>query len=45
MSLSKSELKIQLRSSSKQIPFNVSLPWEDSVAAYLNLSVEELIEN
>lgn len=35
--------KAQLRA--KQIPFNVSLPWGESVAAYLGVAIDQLKEN
>jgi len=37
--------KAQLRARAKQIPFNVSLPWGESVAAYLGVGFDQLKEN
>jgi len=37
--------KSQLKARAKQIPFNVSLPWGESVAAYLGVGFDQLKEN
>jgi len=37
--------KAQIKAHAKQIPFNVSLPWGESVASYLGVGFEELKAN
>lgn len=37
--------KAQIKAKAKQIPFNVSLPWGESVAAYLGVGFDELKTN
>jgi len=45
MMRSKMMSKTQIKARAKQIPFNVSLPWGDSIAAYLGVSLDELKVN